>query len=198
MLASINPLGERARNQRWSVTAVAYGLGSTTGGALFGAALGSIGGLSRHRLPASATVAIAVVLCATAAMVDAGSATTRRWLPSPRRQVDERWLGRYRGWVYGLGFGAQLGVAVATVVTASAVYLVLVGEGLAPSALAGAVVGTAFGGVRGTSVLLAARVDSPARLSSFHRRFAALERPAAAAALLLQGVVAVTALALAS
>ena len=27
-------------------------------------------------------------------------------LPTWHRQVDERWLARYRGWVYGLGFGA--------------------------------------------------------------------------------------------
>jgi hypothetical protein len=29
--------------------------------------------------------------------------------PSWQRQVDERWLTTYRGWVYGAGFGFQLG-----------------------------------------------------------------------------------------
>jgi len=33
MLASINPLGERARNQRWGVTYAFYLLGSVAGGA---------------------------------------------------------------------------------------------------------------------------------------------------------------------
>ena len=27
-------------------------------------------------------------------------------LPTTRRQVNEDWLGRYRGWVVGVGFGA--------------------------------------------------------------------------------------------
>ena len=44
-------------------------------------------------------------------------------LPGPRRQVDERWLHRYRGWVYGVGFGFQLGFGLLTVVTTSTVYL---------------------------------------------------------------------------
>jgi sulfite exporter TauE/SafE len=169
MLASINPLGERARNQRWSVTAVAYGLGSTTGGALFGAALGSIGGLSRHRLPASATVAIAVVLCATAAMVDAGSATTRRWLPSPRRQVDERWLGRYRGWVYGLGFGFQLGAGVVTIVSSATVYLCFALAALTQSAIAGGLVGAAFGFARAAPLAGVGRATAPDALRRTHR-----------------------------
>jgi hypothetical protein len=193
MLSSITPLGERSRRQRFPLTAAFLVLGAAGAGAALGALLGAVGG----RIPLDGDQRLlALAAAATAGL--AADVLLRDGVPTHLRQVDERWLHRYRGWVYGLGFGAQLGVAVATVVTASAVYLVLVGEGLAPSALAGAVVGTAFGGVRGTSVLLAARVDSPARLSSFHRRFAALERPAAAAALLLQGVVAVTALALAS
>jgi hypothetical protein len=193
MLSSITPLGERSRRQRFPLTAAFLVLGAAGAGAALGALLGAVGG----RIPLDDDQRLlALAAAATAGL--AADVLLRDGVPTHLRQVDERWLHRYRGWVYGLGFGAQLGVAVATVVTASAVYLVLVGEGLAPSALAGAVVGTAFGGVRGTSVLLAARVDSPARLSSFHRRFAALERPAAAAALLLQGVVAVTALALAS
>lgn len=35
-------------------------------------------------------------------------------LPGPARQVDEDWLARYRGWVYGAGFGTQLGLGVVT------------------------------------------------------------------------------------
>ena len=62
-----------------------------------------------------------------------------RRLPGPRRQVDERWLHRYRGWVYGAGFGVQLGLGVATVVTTSAVYVMLA---------AAVLTGTAAGGRR--------------------------------------------------
>src|SRR6267378_3621772 len=43
MLASINPLGERARNQRYGVTVAAYIVGSTAAGALLGGVLGFVG-----------------------------------------------------------------------------------------------------------------------------------------------------------
>ena len=118
-----------------------------------------------------------------------------RGVPTHLRQVDERWLHRYRGWVYGLGFGAQLGVAVATVVTTSAVYLTILGEALAPSIFAGAVIGAAFGGIRGASVLLAARINTPASLLDFHRRISTLERPALAVTLAAQAILAAVAIA---
>ncbi len=47
-------------------------------------------------------------------------------LPSWHRQVDEAWIGRYRGWVVGVGFGAQLGFGVVTIVTSSTTYAVVV------------------------------------------------------------------------
>ena len=40
MLASINPLGERSRNQRYWATVVAYVAGSTVAGAFLGASDG--------------------------------------------------------------------------------------------------------------------------------------------------------------
>src|SRR5437588_613125 len=43
MLASIHPLGERARARRWGLTVSAYVVGSLAGGSLLGAALGAIG-----------------------------------------------------------------------------------------------------------------------------------------------------------
>ena len=33
-------------------------------------------------------------------------------VPSPGRQVNHRWLDEFRGWVYGLGYGAQLGLVL--------------------------------------------------------------------------------------
>ena len=47
-------------------------------------------------------------------------------MPGPRRQVNERWLDEYRGWVYGLGFGAQLGLGVSTVVSSAATYVAII------------------------------------------------------------------------
>src|SRR5947208_2820969 len=118
MLASINPLGERGRNQRYAITVAAYVAASTLAGLAFGALLGLLG------TPfASSTLAVLAVgvLAALGLAVDARVFGTR--VPGPHRQVDENWLARYRGWVYGVGFGAQLGVAFATIVTASATWI---------------------------------------------------------------------------
>ncbi len=106
MLASITPLGERSRGFSWNLTASAFALGAMGAGAGSGALLGALGSL----LPTGAgwrSVAVVAVL-ASALLVDATPLRTR--VPSSRRQVNEDWLGRYRGWVYGVAFGAQLGL----------------------------------------------------------------------------------------
>jgi lipid-binding SYLF domain-containing protein len=108
--------------------------------------------------------------------------------------VNQSWLHSFRGWVYGLAFGAQLGVGVATVVVTAGVYVTLVAEAVAPTITAGAAIGVAFGAVRGASVAAAARIDSPASLALFHRRFARLERPAWMLAAAAQGLVVVAGL----
>lgn len=189
MLSSITPLGERSRRQHFAVTALFLQVGATVAGAALGAALGELG----SRLPFGSSERLAV-LAVAGALGLAGDLLLPGGIPTHLRQVDERWLRRYRGWVYGLGFGGQLGVGVATVVTTSAVYLTILGEALAPSVLVGALLGAAFGGIRGASVLLAARIDTPARLLDFHRRIAALERPAARVTLAAQAIVAAVAI----
>jgi hypothetical protein len=74
-------------------------------------------------------------------------------VPGPRRQVDENWLATYRGWVYGAGFGAQLGVAFATIVTASATWIAFSCAFVAGSPLGGAIIGGVFGIVRALPIL---------------------------------------------
>jgi hypothetical protein len=88
--------------------------------------------------------------------------------------VNEDWLNRYRGWVYGAGFGIQLGVGVATVVTTATVYLILVGELLAGSAVAGALIGATFGMVRAAPLLAVGRPRSYHQLLANHRRLTGL------------------------
>src|ERR1051326_4054234 len=119
MLASITPLGERSRGQRWSVTVTSHLLGSIRGGRPRGAALGASGRMLA-RLTGSDANARLLALAAVVAVGVAFDAASR--LPTHRRQVNELWLHRYRGWVYGLGFGAQLGAGAATTVATSAVY----------------------------------------------------------------------------
>jgi hypothetical protein len=85
-------------------------------------------------------------------------------VPSTRRQVNAYWIGRYRGWVVGVGFGFQLGLGIGTIVTTAAVYGTLLAAFLTADPLAGAVVGAVFGLARSVAVLPARRVRSSAEL----------------------------------
>ena len=186
MLASIHPLGERARHSRWGITVSAYLAGSLAGGALAGGVLGLAGELVWSLLrPIPQLVALLVLLVgATGMALDLG------WgkLPTIRRQVNEDWLARYRGWVYGAGFGFQLGLGVVTIVSSAAVYATFALALLAGSVPAGLAIGGTFGLVRGAAVLAAARVREPGQLRALHRRMqhlAPVARGTAVAALAL-------------
>jgi len=166
MLASIHPLGERARDRRWSVTVVAYLLASTAAAAMLGGVLGGVGDLLPLD-PGSTAVAV-VALAALALAFDLRLGGLR--LPTVHRQVDKDWLGRYRGWVVGAGFGAQLGLGVVTIVNTAAVYLTLALALLTGSATAGVAVGATFGIVRALVILTVARVQRPDQLRRALRR----------------------------
>jgi hypothetical protein len=182
MLASISPFGERARGQRWGTTVSAYLVASTIGGALVGGLLGAAGAGATRVIgdaPAARLVALAALGLVGLAL-DAGSAGTR--LPGPARQVDETWLGAYRGWVYGGGFGFQLGAAFTTIVSASITYFAFACAFLAATFVGGVVVGATFGFVRALPLLLNGRAHDPSALRTLLRRAdAALPRARAAA-----------------
>lgn len=153
MLTSISPLGERARRNRWAITVTAYVLGSLLGGGTTGVVLGAVGsGLPRPLL-------LAAAVCAVAAVLD-----LLRRLPTYHRQVDEDWLVRYRGWVYGLGFGYQLGLGFVTIVTSAATYAVWALELLSGGWRAGLLIGAWFGLVRALPVLGLRSATTPERL----------------------------------
>ena len=189
MLASITPLGERSRRQRWPITVSALIVGGAAAGGTVGAGLAAIGRLAPFA--AGTRLDVLVALGAAAVLVELRPFGIR--LPSHRRQVDETWLHRYRGWVYGVGFGGQLGVGVWTIVATPAIYVALAGEALAPTLAAGLVIGATFGFVRGATVLSTVRIDSSEALRSFHRRFHRSGRGAAALALGAQVLVLVAA-----
>jgi hypothetical protein len=171
MLTSITPLGERGRGNRWAVTTTAYAVGCALGGATTGLVLGGVGAL----LPPLPVLLAAGAACLLAAAADLAPGR----LPVGRRQVDERWLGRYRGWVYGLGFGYQLGLGVVTIVTSAATFAVLAVALLTQSPLAGALVGLVFGAARALPALLVRSVDRPDRLRQLARRVEQHHRAAA-------------------
>lgn len=166
MLSSINPLGERGRGQRYWLTAVFYVLGSTLGGLALGAAGGAIGlylPVGTWRLP----------FIALAVGAGAGLDLMKREPPSWRRQVDENWLSRYRGWVYGLGFGFQLGLGVVTIVTTASVYSLFAMTVLAGSLPVALVAGTLFGLGRAVVILLGRNSVDPMSLRAMMRRLQA-------------------------
>src|SRR5437899_2190165 len=124
MLASITPLGERGRNRKWSITVAFYLIGSLLGGAALGGLFGIAGQSVRVLLEPSRSLMLFSVMLLGAVALVFDSGLTPLSLPTIRRQVNEDWLTRYRAWVYGFSFGAQLGFGLVTVVTTAAVYLV--------------------------------------------------------------------------
>jgi MFS family permease len=174
MLSSITPLGERGRAGRWGITVTAYAAGSAAGGAAVGALAGALGWLLPLELGGAARVVLVLLALAAAAAVLVETGVLPH-LPTVHRQVDEDWLHRYRGWVYGAGFGFQLGTGVVTIVTSPTVYVTGVLAVLTGSPIRGAAVGLAFGLTRALPVVLARRVTTTATLAATSRRLVALE-----------------------
>jgi hypothetical protein len=184
MLGSINPLGERARGSRWGVTVAWFAVTSVGAGAALGAVLGGVGSLAFGSVDVTVRLVVFAVIVFAGVSFDLGVGGLR--LPTIRRQVNEDWLRRYRGWVVGAGFGAQLGVGVATIVTTSAVYASLGAAVLVASPAAGLAVGAAFGAARAVSLVGAAGADTPASVAQLDVRFRRWEGPARIAAVAAQ------------
>lgn len=174
MLSSITPLGERGRNNRWGLTVSAYLVGSTAGGAVVGVAFGALGQAARAAWPGPGDPPAAAALCVLAAVALGGLVLEAGWrgarLPTLKRQVDERWLDGLRGWVYGIGYGFQLGLGVVTIVTSALTYTTVAAALLSASWVGGLMIGTTFGLMRALPILLTARVQGPAELRALHVR----------------------------
>ncbi len=183
MLGSITPLGERSRGRRWGTTVTAYAIGSLLGGAAMGTVAGAIGVVALGRLSETAALVILALLAALGLAADLRLGGLR--LPGPRRQVDERWLHRYRGWVYGAGFGFQLGFGLLTIVSTSTVYLTTAAAGLSDGIAAGLAIGALFGAARASTLLAARSIRTPAGLVAID---GALQRRAPLARRLAVGV----------
>ncbi len=113
-------------------------------------------------------------------------------LPVHYRQVNERWLDQFRPWVYGAGFGWQIGAGLVTYIKTCAVYLMIVVAALTGSPGVALLVGIVFGMVRGLAVLLGRRITSTTALADFHRRFMAADRYAFAAIVVCEAAVTLT------
>lgn len=166
MLASITPLGERGRRSHWGLTVGMFVVAATGAGAALGTLLGAVGAVLLSGVSPGPRLAVFAVAALVALVLDASPVR----VPGPRRQVDERWRDEYRGWVYGAGYGAQLGVGITTVVQSAATYLALLGAMLSGSAVSGALIVGVFGAARGVQPLAAAHVRRPEQLLALHVR----------------------------
>ncbi|MHB1775933.1 MAG: hypothetical protein ACYCU7_08110 [Acidimicrobiales bacterium] len=178
MLSTLTPLSERGRRARFATTASWFVVGAVLGGAGFGAAGAALAALVR--LAAPGTGAATGDLAAAGALAAAGLldlALARRGPLGHGRQVNERWLDQFRPWVYGAGFGAQIGAGLATYVTTAGVYLVLVLGALSASPPVALCLGVLFGLGRGLAVLAGRPVRTPEALRRLHARFDALDAP---------------------
>ena len=185
MLSSIHPLGERARHNRWALTVAAFTMGAAISGSLAGLALGAVGSLVP--LPDRSGLMVTAGAALAAGVLD----MARIRAPGPSRQVNETWIGAFRGWVYGAGFGLELGLGSVTYVVTWGVYASYLAALATASPTLGALVGAGFGVGRSLSLWLAGRVDRPSRLTGFNRRLASagpLVRKTSAVALSVLGV----------
>ena len=191
MLSSITPLGERGRGNRWGTTVAWFVAGSTLGGAVIGAVLGLAAEAGARVVPFRGRLVALIVLAVGALAIDA--ARRPGLVPSWRRQVDERWMDEYRAWVYGLGWGAQLGAGLLTIVSSASTYLVVALAALLGSFPAAVALATTFGLTRGLTLLTARRLTTPASLRTFHQNLQPHRRTATAAVLLAEVLVVTTA-----
>jgi len=137
-------LSRSARGNRWGSTVTAYTLAAMTAAAVVGGALGGVGRAAGvgGRWPLAALGAAAVIAGAADLRSPGSFLTTGR-------QVDERWLVRYRGWVYGAWLAATA---------------------LRGSARAGALVGASFGMGRSVPFVAVAGVRAAPELRVRLRR----------------------------
>jgi len=178
MLSTITPVTERARGHRYGVTAAWFVVGGIAGGATLGlVTAGLAAGVSAAGWSETTVLAVAAGLAVLAALADSGALGKAAKPPIFKRQVDDAWLSTYRSWVYGLGFGWQIGAGVTTYIMTTAVFLTIGLAALTAGPLLAFALAVLFGLARGLAVLLSARLRSPAAMLALHARLEALESP---------------------
>jgi hypothetical protein len=194
MLSKITPMAEPTRNYTYRGTVAWFVVGATLGGATLGVPVAlAAAGIGALDLAPEVALGLAGVAAAVCAASDAQLGGFR--LPGHRRQVDDTWLDTYRSWVYGGGFGWQIGVGLATFIVTAAVYLTMVLAALTGSPVVAFAICLLFGFTRGLAVLISRTATSPERLGRLHQRFDALAPVSRRLTIGFQVVLAVVALA---
>lgn len=196
MLSSITPMTEAGRGNRFRTTAGWFLLGSILGGLSMGslAALGAAG-VALLEFDTTTTFALIAVAALLTAAIDFGIGGAK--LPIFKRQVNDAWLRTYRSWVYGAGFGWQIGFGVATYIMTGGVFLTIAIAVLSGSPAVALLIGATFGLVRGSAVYLGRSAVTPAALSDVHARLDAAAPVARDAAAWVQVAAAAAAAAIA-
>lgn len=172
MLSSITPMTEAGRGNSFRTTAAWFLVGGLAGGLTLGAVAAGAGALlGLADLSATTLIGIGAIAALVTASIDFGLAGID--LPIFKRQVNDAWLRRYRSWVYGAGFGWQIGVGVATYIMTAGVFLVASLAVLTTSPIQALVIGATFGLVRGSAVYLGRSATTPAALGRVHERLEA-------------------------
>ena len=189
MLSSITPMTEAGRGYRFASTARWFLLGGIVGGLSIGTlAAAAAGLLSLVDLSDPVRWGIAATVAIVTAGIDLGAFGIE--LPIFKRQVNDAWLRRYRSWVYGAGFGWQIGFGVATYIMTAGVFLTIGLAVLGASPAAALAIGLLFGTVRGSAVFIGRSATTPAALGAVHERLDALAPASRFAALIVQQVAA--------
>jgi cytochrome bd-type quinol oxidase subunit 2 len=119
-------------------------------------------------------------------------------LPSRLHQVNENWIQLYRGWVYGGGFGLELGFGLSTIITTSLVHVMVITMVVIGSLPAALLIGVVFGLTRGLTVTVARHIETPDQLRTMFKTMAESQRRARYAgvvALVATGALGLTAIA---
>ena len=190
MLSSITPFGERYRGARFAWTSAWFLAGAGVGGLTLGGiasiltlsvrAAFDVSRSSGSRLTGG--LAVGVVCMAVAAI---GAATDLGLfgdvLPVLRRQVDDGWMSRFRPWVYGAGFGWQIGFGFATYVMTAGIavtFAFAIAAGVAANSVYETLlICVVFGFARGATVFIIAGASTPQRLRQVHRKLNRFEGP---------------------
>ena len=190
MLSTITPIAEAGRGHNFRVTSIWFVIGSIGGGLTLG---GLMAGLAIWAANSGLSPAAASSVIVMAALVTAASDARVAGLRLPRhdRQVNERWLDRYRSWVYGIGFGWQIGTGLGTYIMTAGVYLLILMGALSGRPLFALALGAVFGLIRGLAVYLNVGSDSIERLLAFHADFESHRDAIRRATIAFQGAIAV-------
>lgn len=176
MLSVITPIQEQTRGNRFSTTAGWFLFGSTIGGAMLGGLIGVLGLVLASVGLSSPQALILISVGSVVAVVSDGQLFGFQ-LPGHDRQVNERWLDQFRSWVYGAGFGWQIGFGLATYIMTAGLYLLILVGALGTSMVEGVILGSVFGAIRGLAVFASSGITHQGALNDFHRSFERWRQP---------------------